>query len=41
MEEETLENRKMPGEEGRPSENEAIRLLWKQKEKLIRELDQV
>ena len=41
MEEETLENRKMLGEEERPSGNEAIRLLWEQVKKLMRELEQV
>ena len=40
MEEETLGNGKMLGE-GRPSEDEAIRLLWEQVEKLTKELDQV
>ena len=39
MEEVTLENRKIPGENRGPSGDEAIRLLLEQVEKLTRELD--
>ena len=41
MEEVTLGNGKMPGGDGGPSGDEAIRLLSEQVEKLTRELDQV
>ena len=41
MEEVILENGKMPGGDGGPSGDKAIRLLSEQVEKLMRELDQV
>src|SRR5436309_1646315 len=41
MEEVTLGNGKMPGGDGGPSGDKAIRLLSEQVEKLMRELDQV
>ena len=41
MEEVTLGNGKMPGGDGGPLGDEAIRLLLEQVEKLMRELDQV